>query len=88
MGQDDRKETTEIAGTSEGGKKAAATNRKKHGKNFYRKIGSKGGANGHTGGFAKDKRTWWQKLLRRPKKAALAGAIGGARSRRTKKKEV
>ena len=85
MGQDDRKETTEIAGTSEGGKKAAATNRKKHGKDFYRKIGSKGGANGHTGGFAKDKRTWWQKLLRRPSAAQIAGRKGGKLSKRTKK---
>ena len=68
--------------------KAAAANKRKHGPDFYAKIGAKGGANGHTGGFAYDGRTWWQKLLRRPKKAALAGAIGGARSRRTKKKEV
>lgn len=67
--------------------KAALANKRKHGEDFYAKIGAKGGANGHTGGFAKDNRTWWQKLLRRPKLAELAGRKGGTISRR-KKKEV
>lgn len=40
-----------MAGTKEGGKKAAKTNLLKHGKDFYREIGRKGGQKGHTGGF-------------------------------------
>lgn len=73
-----------MAGNKEGGRKAAATNKKKYGNDFYRDIGSKGGKNGHTGGFAYDKRTWWEKLLRRPKAAAIAGAKGGHNSKRRK----
>ena len=41
-----------MAGTLAGGRKAAQTNLKKHGKDFYKRIGKKGGQNGHTGGFA------------------------------------
>lgn len=40
-----------MAGTKEGGLKAAATNYARHGKDFYSRIGQKGGKNGHTGGF-------------------------------------
>ena len=32
-----------MPGTKEGGKKAAATNKARHGKDFYAKIGAKGG---------------------------------------------
>lgn len=60
-----------MAGTKEGGKKAAATNKARHGKNFYREIGAKGGRNGHTGGFAAN-----------PVLAKIAGAKGGRISRR------
>ena len=38
--------------TKIGGAKAAATNKAKYGKDFYKIIGAKGGRNGHTGGFA------------------------------------
>lgn len=67
-----------MAGTLEGGKKAAATNVKLYGKDFYKKIGSIGGRNGHTGGFAAN-----------PELARLAGAKGGRMSRRgpSKKKD-
>lgn len=64
-----------MAGTKEGGKKAAQTNMLRHGKNFYRNIGKIGGRNGHTGGFASD-----------PELARRAGAIGGRMSRRGKAK--
>ena len=37
-----------MPGTIEGGRKAAATNKKKYGKEFYANIGRKGGKNGHT----------------------------------------
>jgi general stress protein YciG len=65
------KRRTHMAGTIEGGKKAAATNRERHGSAFYASIGSKGGKNGHTGGFAANREL-----------ARLAGAKGGRISRR------
>ena len=64
-----------MAGTKEGGRKAAQTNMLRHGKNFYREIGSMGGKNGHTGGFASN-----------PELAKIAGAKGGRMSRRGKAK--
>ena len=60
-----------MAGTKAGGMKAAATNKVKHGENFYKIIGAKGGRNGHTGGFAAN-----------PALAKIAGAKGGKKSRR------
>lgn len=62
-----------MAGTKAGGAKAAATNKAKHGADFYAKIGAKGGRNGHTGGFAANREL-----------ARLAGAKGGRISRRRK----
>lgn len=35
-----------MSGTREGGKKAAETNYQKHGRDFYREIGRKGGQSG------------------------------------------
>ena len=61
----------EMAGTKAGGMKAAATNKAKYGKEFYARIGKKGGQNGHTGGFAAN-----------PALARVAGAKGGRISRR------
>lgn len=61
-----------MPGNKIGGMKAAKTNKKKYGKDFFRIIGSKGGQNGHTGGFAA-----------RPELARTAGAKGGRISRRT-----
>ena len=61
-----------MSGTKAGGKKAAKKNIELHGKDFYRIIGSKGGQNGHTGGFAAN-----------PELARKAGAKGGRISRRT-----
>ena len=68
-----------MAGTKQGGLKAAATNRAKYGKDFYAKIGQKGGRLGCTGGFAAN-----------PALAKIAGAKGGRISRRgpAKKKEA
>ena len=57
--------------TKAGGMKAAATNKAKYGKEFYARIGKKGGQNGHTGGFAAN-----------PALARIAGAKGGRISRR------
>lgn len=64
-----------MAGTKAGGRKAAITNKMKHGPEFYAQIGRKGGRNGHTGGFAAN-----------PELAKIAGAIGGRKSKRGKAK--
>ena len=64
-----------MAGTTAGGKRAAETNMKLHGKDFYKRIGAKGGRNGHTGGFAAN-----------PELARSAGAKGGRISKRGRAK--
>lgn len=70
-----------MPGTKIGGQRAAATNKERYGKDFYAIIGGKGGANGHTGGFAHGEEG--------RARARIVGAIGGRKSRRTsKKKEV
>lgn len=60
-----------MAGTKEGGRKAATTNKRKYGYDFYAEIGRRGGRNGHTGGFAAN-----------PELAKIAGAKGGKKSKR------
>lgn len=60
-----------MVGTKAGGQKAAKTNLERHGQDFYRAIGAKGGRNGHTGGFAANREL-----------ARIAGAKGGRKSRR------
>lgn len=65
-----------MAGTKAGGKAAAATNKAKHGSDFYAKIGAMGGKKGRTGGFYANREL-----------ARIAGARGGRVSRRTKKTE-
>lgn len=60
-----------MVGTKAGGIKAAKTNLEKHGADFYKRIGSKGGRNGHTGGFAANRAL-----------AGIAGRKGGLISRR------
>lgn len=62
-----------MPGTKMGGKKAAATNKKRYGKNFYVTIGQKGGKLSKNGGFAAN-----------PELARIAGRIGGLKSRKTK----
>jgi hypothetical protein len=72
-----------MAGNSIGGAKAALTNKRIYGKDFYAHIGALGGSKkGVKKGFAIDKRTWWQKLLRRPTHAMITGKMGGKISRR------
>jgi general stress protein YciG len=63
-----------MAGTKEGGKAAARTNKQKYGSDFYGKIGAKGGKLGRTGGFFANREL-----------ARQAGAKGGRISRRTSK---
>lgn len=64
-----------MVGTKAGGMKAVKTNLEKHGADFYKRIGKKGGQNGHTGGFAANRAL-----------ASIAGRKGGLISRRGKAK--
>lgn len=63
-----------MGGTASGGAKAAETNKKRYGSDFYVKLGSLGGKAGHTGGFYANREL-----------ASRAGRIGGLKSRRGKK---
>lgn len=58
------------------GKKAAQTNKLRHGEDFYERQGAKGGKNGTTGGFGHP--LYGRELAR------TAGAKGGRISRRRK----
>lgn len=69
-----------MAGTIAGGRKAAATNCKLYGKDFYANIGRRGGHNGRTGGFASDK--VGEDGLTGRQRARIAGAKGGHLSKR------
>lgn len=62
-----------MSGTRLGGKKAAATNKERHGENFYKEIGTKGGSVKHpdTRPFTTDS-----------KLASEAGRKGGQLSKR------
>lgn len=62
-----------MAGTKLGGRKAAATNKEKHGEDFYQRIGRKGGSKSHpkTRAFAAN-----------PELAKTAGAKGGKSGKR------
>lgn len=66
-----------MAGTKAGGRKAAATNKAKYGKDFYARIGQMGGKLGHTGGFYVNREL-----------ARTAGQRGGRISRRGAAKKV
>lgn len=66
-----------MVGTKTGGLKTAATNKARHGSDFYSRIGRMGGQNGHTGGFASmDK-----------EKVRECGRKGGSKSRRGPSKQ-
>lgn len=69
-----------MSGTKEGGLKAKYSNYQRHGRDFYREIGRKGGKNSTNGGFASlnvgsDGLTGYQR-------AKIAGRKGGLASRR------
>jgi hypothetical protein len=64
-----------MAGTAKGGRLAAEKNKKKHGSDFYSRIGKLGGQRGRTGGFAAGEEG--------RKRASEFGAIGGSISRRS-----
>lgn len=63
-----------MAGNKAGGYKAAATNKRRYGEDFYENIGRKGGRISSGGGFASV-----------PGLAQRAGTLGGLTSRRRKR---
>lgn len=69
-----------MSGTITGGRKAAATNMRRYGSDWYAEIGRKGGRNGRTGGFASDK--VGEDGLTGRERARIAGAKGGHLSKR------
>lgn len=69
-----------MSGTADGGKKASLTNKKKYGRDFYARIGAKGGRNGVTGGFASNK--VGKDGLTGLERAKIAGRKGGKLSKR------
>lgn len=73
-----------MAGTKIGGKRAAITNKKKYGEDFYRDIGAKGGKRGKTGGFASNLKG--ADGLTGRERARLAGTKGGQISKRRRMK--
>lgn len=77
-----------MAGTREGGLKAYKTAVKRYGKEFHTKIGAEGGKKSRGGGFAYDDRSAFEKLLKKPTRAQLAGAKGGTISKRRKRNEA
>ena len=66
-----------MAGTQNGGRKAAATNKQRYGMSFYENIGRTGGKISRGGGFATNR-----------KLAVEAGRKGGKASRRAKAEEA
>lgn len=64
-----------MAGTKEGGKKAAETARARYGKDHYKKIGEIGGKKSRNGGFASQK--VGADGLTGAERAKLAGSVGG-----------
>ena len=69
-----------MPGTRAGGLRAAATNYERHGSDFYKRIGKKGGECGNTGGFAST--AVGRDGLTGAQRAKIAGAKGGRICRR------
>lgn len=64
-----------MGGTVRGGLKAAATNKARHGKDFYKKLGRRGGKKGKADGVIKG-------FAANRELARSAGALGGRISRK------
>jgi general stress protein YciG len=66
-----------MAGTVEGGNRAAASNKQRYGADFYKQIGRAGGVKSRGGGFAfdHDRAVYW-------------GSVGGKAPRKRKKREA
>lgn len=74
-----------MPGTKDGGARAAATMKAKYGEDFFKNIGSLGGAASGTGGFGSDKPG--SDGLTGKERAAQVGVHGGKISRRKWTKE-
>lgn len=72
-----------MAGSIIGGRKARDTNIKRHGADYYVKLGALGGAKGHYGGF--NCICVCDAFIYEHVRARCAGTKGGRISRRTKK---
>ena len=70
------REDSYISGTKAGSIKAVAKIKERYGDDYFKKLGSLGGKKGTTGGFYSNREL-----------ARIAGAIGGAKSRRGKAKK-
>lgn len=69
-----------MPGTVRGGIKASMSNKRRHGKDFYSKIGKLGGQKSRGGGFAS--KIVGDDGLTGPERAKIQGKIGGQLSRR------
>lgn len=69
-----------MAGTTAQGKAAAATNKKKYGPDFYRKIGAMGGKKTHESGQLAE-----IGFAANPDRARIAGTKGG-KAKKTRKR--
>ena len=65
-----------MSGNETGGKRAAATNKRKYGEDFYQKIGSIGGSKSRNGGFGSE--IVGDDGLTGYERARIAGAKGGS----------
>lgn len=73
-------------GNPDGGRKAAKTNFKKYGPDFYKIIGRMGGVKSTKGGFASEKPG--KDGLTGRERARLAGQVGGKMSKRVYKTQA
>lgn len=69
-----------MGGTKDGGKAAAASNKAKHGEDFYQRIGAMGGRKSSDGGFGSDK--VGRDGLTGRERASKYGVLGGRKSKR------
>lgn len=67
-----------MVGTKAGGVKAKITNIKRHGEDYYHRIGKKGGQNSHTGGFGSN--VVGKDGLTGRERARIAGRKGGLKA--------
>lgn len=74
-----------MAGTTEGGKKAAKTNKKRYGKAFYSKIGREGGKR-HNPNSGFGSRQIDENGLDGPARASFYGRMGGSKNKGRSKK--
>ncbi len=75
-----------MAGTIEGGRLAAETNKKRYGEGFYRGIGKLGGQKSRNGGFAAE--IVGKDGLTGVERAIVAGSKGGKAKKRYNRERI